>query len=45
LLPFFGNTVVATVTSPGISDKIATDRDEVTDPDLHGALSQMLTAF
>jgi chromate reductase len=45
LLPFFGNTVVATVTSPGISDKIATDRDEVTDPDLHAALSQMLTAF
>lgn len=45
LLPFFGNTIVATINSPGIADKLANERDEVTDPELHDALTRLLEAF
>lgn len=45
LLPFFGNTIVATVTSPGIADKVASDGDVIADPAIRDALAELLEAF
>ena len=45
LLPFFGNTIVSTVTSPSIAEKIAPDVDEITDLEFKASLTQALDAF
>lgn len=45
LLPFFGNTIVATVTAAGITDKIAPDSTVITDAELQAGLAGVLAAF
>ena len=45
LLPFFGNTIVATVTSPGIADKLAPDSNDIVDAELKELLRKALKSF